>query len=128
MQKISDLERQTRLTLKELKEQLQDSSCVAGLAGCMGCMPATSMPTGLVINEIGIIFLTEENPEAENVLIEALSMDSFDAAIPAYAYLTSALHLNMLSEKAEKAVKDFEKGPQGEVAVNFVAEVGLITK
>jgi hypothetical protein len=128
--KVEDLKRRTTLELSELTMALKESEhmpCLVGFSCSGNVAILTTIPTGLVVNEIGIVFLKEKNAEAEEVLLEALEMKNREISFPAYGYLASARGLGVLSKKGEVALSDFEDGGErAKSAAEFVTRAGLI--
>ncbi len=108
-------ERMTGLSLDELirLSQGKGSSCEGSYARtCCGMdlMPLPEMmPIGAIMNEIGVIFVREGNPRAEDSLAELFDQGEPNIGSIAYFYLSQKM--DSLKPETTAKVKKFEANP-----------------
>lgn len=102
---MDTLIRQTSFTLEELEELLSVQGVPTRPSGhCTGNYPAA-----MLLNEVGYIFLTEENKDAERILVDSLNFDDINAKFVAYCML---LHgFNLISEDTASRLEAFGQDP-----------------
>ncbi len=100
------MERQTDYTLDQIREMLKDDPGFSGCRapGVLCAMLPSGEPSGLIYNEIGLIFLQgeEERKEAEADLLKMLENDNEKIRSMAYFYFVRAGRAAMSSKTLEK--------------------------
>jgi hypothetical protein len=116
------MERQTDFPLEKLRELFKKNGSgeCKGVRTSCGCalkhMPDNMIPTGLIINEIGVIFCQGET-SAERDLLELLQQSEM-AKTSAYFFLN--YEKGQLSAEGAKILATFEKDPANEDLIAFV--------
>lgn len=115
------MERKTLLTLSQLNDIVKGRTPAPDCNNCPGKHPgciAGSVSTGCAAQEIGIIFLGENNKDAEKILVEMMSIDLFMESV-GYAYLSQKR--DGLPSEIEELVKAYEeKVPDTELLQDIV--------
>jgi len=118
--------RQTDLTLVELQKILNQGEDADGrkLPGTQCVALNGGLPLGLVINELGMIFLTggEDGAVAEGNLLALLKESEEKKRSTAYFYLRAGRHRRVASNKTLQQLKNFEDNPQNGETVLRVAD------
>jgi len=109
---LSEDNKQTCFSLNELNRLLVENATV----GCpgMGCGGiAAGIPTPVVVNDIGIIFITDEDGqrgEAKLILFDLLHQDDDHRSMVAACYLKQ--HPKLLSRREQTKFNDFWQGKE----------------
>ncbi|HCP08544.1 MAG TPA: hypothetical protein DIT25_01965 [Candidatus Moranbacteria bacterium] len=110
-------ERKTTHTIEELKEMMKRGRIApcegfSGIRTCCGSSIAFSdaLPLGAILNEIGLIFLEEGSPEAEDVLAELFN-DNSGSNVGSLAYFYLSQRESTIKPTSLAKVKTYEMDP-----------------
>ncbi|MFW0862681.1 MAG: hypothetical protein ACKKL6_03815 [Candidatus Komeilibacteria bacterium] len=99
------MERQTGFTLKELIQMVESGEYTT----CPGSGSVGLLPLGVLLNEIGTIFLETGDSSAEDLLANMLASDHIGTKFICYGFLFA--NSANLSDEAKLLVHGFEENP-----------------
>jgi hypothetical protein len=116
--------RQTDYSLEKLRKILQEGEAPSGerAPGALCKALSSGLPVGLVMNEIGLIFLAggEEGGKAEADLLAMLQSGQEKRRLTALFFLKSGIAV--AGPAALEALADFEAAPQNKKTVQLIQE------